>query len=299
MSSLTDTAPTFVQRLRARAADYAQLGKLRLALLVVISAGFGYVIGRPPLDVSLLGLAAVLAGGLLITLAANALNEVIERREDALMQRTADRPLPAGRLSVGHAAAFAVVVGAVGIGLIGACTNAVAAGWASAALLTYAFVYTPAKKLGVLAVPLGAFPGALPPLIGYVGATGHFDATGGLLFALQYLWQFPHFWAVAWRLDADYHRAGYRLLPAGRSRASATVILISLLGFGPVLAWGSAVGLISTPALAALVLVLAAFTWPAVALWRTRADADALRLMFASFLALPALQLILLLDHLL
>ncbi len=291
-------APTLAQRLRTRLNDYALLGKLRLAALVVISAGFGFVIGQPDGRLDALGLSFVLLGGLCITAAANALNEVLERHEDARMQRTAQRPIPAGRMSVGHAAGFAFVVGAVGIALIGVFTTAMAAAAASAALLSYAFVYTPAKRWGPIAVVIGAVPGALPPLIGYLAATGTLDARALLLFLLQFVWQFPHFWAVAWRLDADYARAGYRLLPDGRSRRSAQIILLCLLAFAPLLAWAWAAALISGWALALLVAICVLFAAPAVVLYRRLDDAAALRLMFASFIALPALQLVLLLDHL-
>jgi heme o synthase len=281
-------------------ADLAALGKLRLASLVVISAGIAYLIGAlsSGAAVNWLTLTAVVAGGLLITLSANALNEVIERHEDALMARTAERPLPAGRLTVLQATAFAMGCGVAGIALLGSLTNAWAAGLASVALLSYAFVYTPAKRWGPVAVFIGTVPGALPSLIGWVAATNHIGAEGLFLFGMQVLWQLPHFWAVAWRLRADYARGGFQLMPYPAGAPMARLIVISVLALLPLVSWAWAAGLLSVWAAAGLVLCVAAFAWPALQLVRSLSDADALRVMFASFIVLPVMQLIVLLDRL-
>jgi protoheme IX farnesyltransferase len=230
-------------RLRA----YGILTKPRLSVVVVFSAVMGAVIGGGgewwlwPL---------LLVGGYGVTGAANALNQVIERETDRLMVRTASRPLPLGQVSV--AEAVGVAIGCMGIGLVALA----AIRWEVAlvgllALLIYVFVYTPLKRVGPIAVVVGAIPGALPPVIGYWASQPVFDHQLWVLFGVQFLWQFPHFWIIAWISREDYGRAGFRLLPfldekSNRLAILAVSFLLSLSGLVVGLYSGLGAGLWTT-----------------------------------------------------
>ncbi|MEZ4737846.1 MAG: heme o synthase [Flavobacteriales bacterium] len=244
------------------------------------------------------GLLGLCFAGTLLTGASNALNQVLEVREDGLMKRTADRPLVRNVLSTTEAvvAAF-IAAGAATLMLwlqFGALTSIL--GFIS--LFMYVALYTPMKKSSSWAVFVGAFPGAFPPMLGYVAATGRFDLGAGLLFAMQFMWQFPHFWSIAWVLDEDYRRAGYKLLPGGAmpGRTSASLILLYTLFIIPVgiLPWFfgfTGMGACITAIVAGLIMVV-----PAVRLFISMDKKDARRLMFASFLYLPLVQLAYVLD---
>ncbi|RMG31975.1 MAG: protoheme IX farnesyltransferase [Bacteroidetes bacterium] len=291
----TALATTGLTGLKEKASSYFQLLKFRLSLLVALSATFGYAMagGSSWLHLLLMGV-----GGLLITGASNALNQLFEKETDKLMKRTAARPMPSERLRTGEALGFALLVAAAGIALIGYVFNLPAALLGIIGLLMYAFVYTPMKQVSPFAVFVGAIPGALPPLIGWVAFTGQLDPGGWLLFAFQFFWQFPHFWAIAWVLDEDYKRAGFRLLPShtGKSRFSALLILIYTACLVPLALFPYKAGLVALPGLLALMLLGLLFTIPAMQLYLRRQDAMAKRLMFASFLYLPAIQLAFLLG---
>ncbi|RMG75002.1 MAG: protoheme IX farnesyltransferase [Bacteroidetes bacterium] len=280
------------QWLRLKTRAYMELLKFRLSLLVALSAVFGYAMAAG--DASSWGLLLLMGlGGLMITGASNTLNQVFEREYDAKMARTAQRPMPTARLSVREAVAFALVLGLGGIALLGYFFNLEAALLGIIGLLSYAFVYTPMKRLSPFSVFVGAIPGGLPPLIGWVAFTGGLEAGGLLLFAFQFFWQFPHFWAIAWQLDDDYQKAGFKMLPtaSGRSQASARLILVYTLCLIPMAYFPLRLDMIAWPGALALVLAGLFFTWPAYRLFRNLDDKDARRLMFASFLYLPAIQL--------
>jgi protoheme IX farnesyltransferase len=279
---------TFTDALTARLADYAQLVKLRLSAVVVFSAVAGYAVAvganLQVLDALLLGL-----GGLLITSAANAMNEFIERDTDKLMARTADRPLPSGRMGMLEAVMLAGLMAVSGLLLIGVYFNELAGFVGAVALISYAFIYTPLKKAGPIAVWIGAVPGALPPVIGYVCAVGGLDERAVVLFAIQFIWQFIHFWSIAWLADADYARAGFRLLPAstGKSRGSAghVVVFAVILFFGGGLPWliGMSPGWVSV----CLLIIALPVVYCAAMLFKHLSDSAARRLMLASFVYLP------------
>jgi len=287
---------SFAGRLRAVAA----LFKLRLTSLVVVSAVLGYLLGVADgaflwVDLGLLALA-----GLLVTGASNALNQVIEVNEDALMDRTAGRPLVRGWLTVREALWLALLAGGAGTLILWLRFGPLAGTLGFLALFTYAALYTPLKKHTPWAVFVGAFPGAVPPMLGWVAATGEFGLGPGLLFAGQFMWQFPHFWAIAWVIDDDYRKAGFFLLPSrgGRDASSARLILLYTLFVIPtgMLPWAFGfTGVVSMwVAVAAGLLMLV----PAIRLMATRDTAHARRLMFASFLYLPAVQVAYVLDKL-
>jgi protoheme IX farnesyltransferase len=273
--------------------EVAILFKLRLASLVVVSAVLGYLMGVPQGTFSWWSLLVLVMGGTLLTGASNALNQVLEVRADALMKRTADRPLVRGTLSGAEAIAVAAIAGALGAGLLWWWFGRLTGVLGFLSLFMYVALYTPLKRHSAWAVFVGAFPGAFPPMLGYVAATGQFGLGPGLLFAMQFMWQFPHFWAIAWVLHEDYQRAGYHLLPSsgGRDARSAALILLYTLFVIPVgmLPWvfdltGPAAAWVA--ALAGVVMVV-----PAIGLVRTGSMRDARRLMFASFLYLPVVQL--------
>ena len=208
--------------------DLATLFKLRLGFFVVLSAVLGWFMATETIDLPTF--LTLTAGGYALTGASNGLNQIIERRVDGLMTRTSDRPLPTGRMTVKQALLWSLGAAVVGLACLFSLNPL--SGWLGvAALVSYAFVYTPLKAKTSLCVFVGAFPGALPPMIGYVAATGDFGIEPGTLFAVQFMWQFPHFWSIAWLAHDDYLRAGYKMLPfnAGRSERSAQLILLYTL----------------------------------------------------------------------
>lgn len=276
------------------------LFKLRLAALVVVSAVLGYLMGVAPGAFSMAELLLLVLGGTLLTGASNALNQVVEVGEDSRMMRTAERPLVKGTLSAAEAIAAAFVAGSAGILILWLAFGPLTGILGFISLFMYAALYTPLKKHSPWAVFVGAFPGAFPPMLGYVAATGQFGLGPGLLFAMQFMWQFPHFWAIAWVLDEDYARGGFRLLPSrgGTDARSAFLILLYTLFVIPVglLPW--AFGFVGPWAAWVSVAMGLVMLWPAWRLFRSHDRADAKRLMFASFLYLPVVQVAYVLDRL-
>ncbi|MFN3874886.1 MAG: heme o synthase [Flavobacteriales bacterium] len=275
------------------------LFKLRLASLVVVSAALGYLMGVAPGAFSAWELLVLTMAGTLLTGASNALNQLLEIREDALMRRTADRPLVKGSLTPAEAIIAAMAAGTLGIAGLWAAFGPLTGILGFISLFMYVALYTPLKKHSPWAVFVGAFPGAFPPMLGYVAATGHFGLGPGLLFAMQFMWQFPHFWAIAWLLHDDYARAGFRLLPSpgGTDRSSAMMILLYTLFVIPVgmLPW--VFGFVGPAAMATAVAMGALMLWPAWRLFCTGGRSDARRLMFASFAYLPLVQLAYVIDR--
>lgn len=203
--------------------DYLQLIKFTLSFMVVFSCVVSYLL-VPGVQFEFLLVLELFIAGILITGSANALNEILERDTDSLMKRTAGRPVAAGRMPVQEATLFALLTGAGGVGMMWLCFN-----WQSAmlglfSLVLYAFVYTPLKKINSISVLVGAFPGALPCLVGWVAGAGAFTAGGWILFSIQFLWQFPHFWAIAWVAHRDYEKAGFKLLPGSEGPTKFTAL---------------------------------------------------------------------------
>lgn len=284
----------------AKLREVAVLFKLRLASLVVVSAVLGYLMGIPAGAFSWLSIAGLIIGGTLLTGASNALNQVLEVREDAQMRRTGDRPLVRGTLSSNEAVLAAFVAGGIGTLMLWLLFGPLTGILGFISLFMYVALYTPLKQYSPWAVFVGAFPGAFPPMLGYVAATGQFGLGPGLLFAMQFMWQFPHFWAIAWVLDEDYRRAGFKLLPSsgGRDRSSAFLILLYTLFVIPIgmLPW--VFGFTGMVAMVVAVLAGVVMLVPAWRLYRSRDVRDARKLMFASFIYLPIVQLAYVLDRL-
>ncbi len=271
--------------------DYVALGKFRLASLVVFSAVIGYFIA--PGSYILSEVLLLIGGGFLVTASSNAFNQVWERNLDVKMDRTKDRPVAAGRLSVFEGILFAVLTGVVGeICLF--TLNDLSGILGLMALVMYVLIYTPLKPISPIAVFVGAFPGSIPPLLGYVASTGHFGLEPGLLFLVQFFWQFPHFWSIAWKIHDDYIKAGFYLLPsrAGRTKGSAFSIFVYSTAMIPVgiLPWlydlNNNVSMIVATLLGTMLAI------PAYKLYKTLDMKYAKQLMFYSFAYLPLIQLL-------
>lgn len=286
----TIARPAPVGTLIAKLRDYTLLTKFRLSVLVVMSALLGYFFADQP--VSGIQLFALIVGGYLVTGSSNAFNQIIERELDGRMTRTAQRPLPSGNMSVKEATLAAALMGFAGILMLWFMLNALSGVLGLLALLMYVAIYTPLKRKGPIAVFVGAFPGAIPPMLGYVAHTGQFGLIPGLLFATQFIWQFPHFWAIAWKSHDDYLKAGYYLLPApNKSRSNATIILVYTLFLIPISLMP--VLFVSQPLAVGSVVAIAgmAFAWFAFKLYRHPQERPALYLMLFSFIYLPIVQI--------
>jgi heme o synthase len=285
--------------LSAKLRDYALLTKVRLSLLGVFSSAIAYAMASSG-HIDWVSIVVICLGGFLTTGASNALNQVIEKDFDLLMNRTMNRPLPQERMSVIEALLVAGVMGVAGIGLLWIYFNQLAALFAALALLSYAFIYTPMKRYSPLAVVVGAVPGALPPLIGWVAATGSLSMEALAMFAIQFVWQFPHFWAIAWVSHDDYTKAGYKLLPSaeGRTKSSALQTLIVTALILPVGLWPLYLGVTGWMSAAVVTAAGLFFFLQSVELYRSCSVAAARRLMFGSFFYLPVVQLALYFDHL-
>lgn len=277
--------------------DYNQLIKTRLTLLVVFSSVVTYLTAAHGGTVNWFDLFILTIGGILVTGAANGINQVIEKNYDKLMVRTANRPVATNRMSVTEAGFASFVMGATGVILIGLFLNQTTSYLALISLILYAFIYTPMKRISPVSVFIGAFPGALPPLLGWTAYTDGISYEGLVLFGVQFFWQFPHFWSIAWILDEDYKRAGFKMLPSyGKDKKSALVTLaftLMLIPIGLVPTFEGYTGIVSgvIAVMAGVVLSYYAFR-----LFRTCENKDAKRLMFASFLYLPLVQLAYLFD---
>ena len=205
----------------ARFRDYSQLLKPNLSFMVVFSSVIGYLMA-PGIAFGWKEVILLFAGGVLVTGSANTINQILERYSDALMKRTKLRPMPDGRMGAAEAWVVAFISGTLGVIILSYYFNALAGILSLISLLLYAFLYTPMKKIHPIAVLIGAVPGALPPLIGWAAATGSLGMGGWVLFALQFIWQFPHFWAIAWVGFEDYTNAGIRMLPSSEGKTRFT-----------------------------------------------------------------------------
>jgi len=279
----------------AKAKAYVELIKLKLTLAVVFSGVFGYCLAADEIDwwkVVVLVIASIA-----ITGAANIINQIIEKDSDKVMKRTAVRPLPTGRLSVNEAAVFAFILFCIACYLFTEVFNIRAAALAVLSLLLYGFVYTPLKRKGQIAVFIGALPGAFPPMIGWVAATNHFGWAPGILFAIQFFWQFPHFWAIGWLAFDEYKKAGIQMMPGhGKNADTAFRIMIYTLFLVPVGWLPYMLGM--TGINSALVAMIGGILFLAQTfhLMRTCTDKAALQMMFGSLLYLPIVQIVYLLD---
>jgi len=283
---------------RTRAADYITLAKPRLNLLVIVSALAGYVMaGGDTADVS--ALFWTIAGTGLVAGGASAFNQILERDQDALMHRTRLRPLPDGRMSSSEAAVWAGVLSAAGLLTLILGVNPLAGGVALATLACYAVIYTPLKRRTSLATVIGAIPGALPPVIGWAAADGSLSRGAWILFAIVFLWQMPHFLAIAWMYREDYARAGFPMLPVlepdGHSTSRQAVIYAAALL--PVALAPTLVGMSGAIYFAGALVLSLLFLGMSVRFAASRRTPDARRLFFSSLVYLSLLWILMIADR--
>ena len=281
----------------AKLKDYFQLTKFTLSFTVVFSCVVSYLL-VPGISFDFISVLLLFVGGLLITGSANAINQATEKDTDAMMKRTASRPVAAGRMSVDEAWTFAIVAGVIGIAIIGIWFNWLAAGLSAFSLFLYGFVYTPLKKIHSIAVLVGAIPGALPCLIGWVAGADAFTSGGWILFFLQFFWQFPHFWAIAWVSHGDYSKAGFRLLPSdgGPTRYAAVQAILYSVILIPIGLLPYFTGMSGIVSLIVVTLANLAMIFQCIRLFREMNIKAARRVMFSSYIYLPVVLLALLSD---
>jgi heme o synthase len=294
MSSET-AAPSGSFKIASKLRDYKLLIKFNLSFMVVFSALISYLLAPKVKEFDIKAIVLFFVGGMLVTGSANAINQVVERDTDALMKRTANRPVASGRMSVEEGWAFAVITGIGGI-LILAHFNFLTAALAAFSLFVYAFIYTPLKKVSSVSVLVGAIPGSLPCLIGWAAGNDDLSAGGWVLFALQFFWQFPHFWAIAWIAHKDYTAAGFKMLPSneGPTKYSAIQAIIYSLLLLPVGVLPYITGMSGIVSLAVVLLANLLMVWQCVRLYREMTVNAARRVMFSSYIYLPVVLLALL-----
>ncbi len=278
--------------------DYMQLMKPNLSFMIVFSSVVGYLLA-PGIAFSWKEVILLFLGGMLVTNGANIINQILERYSDRYMKRTMNRPLPDGRMQIKEAWFLTFLSAFLGVIIIGYFFNWLAASISFVSLLLYGFAYTPMKKIHPVATLIGAIPGALPPLIGWTAATGNlFEMSGWSLFFIQFLWQFPHFWAIAWVGYEDYLKAGIRMLPSNAGKTtftglqcmfySLTLIPVAMLphhiGFSGIVGMWVAVA-------CGVLYFMASFNF-----YRKNDKKSAKTLMYTSFAYLPIVLLALILD---
>jgi protoheme IX farnesyltransferase len=295
---LAASAPVAALPRAVRLADLAELTKPGITLMVVLTAGLGFLLaaaGRLPL----LLLAATLLGTGMVAAGSSALNHVLERDSDGLMRRTAGRPLPAGRLDPDVALLFGVSVAVGGLALLALAVNLLTALLGALALAGYLFVYTPLKKRSSLSTVVGAVPGAIPPMMGWCAVRGELDLAAWVLFGILFFWQMPHFLAIAWLCREDYGRGGFPMLPVidpGGSWSGRQAVLYGS-ALVPVSLLPSLMGLSGVVYFAGALALGLAYLGFCLAFALRRSNPSARRLMFASLLYLPAVLLAMLLDR--
>jgi protoheme IX farnesyltransferase len=278
--------------------DFKEITKMRLAISVVFSSVAGYFLGAEEVNFVTVLLLAI--GGYCMVGASNAYNQIIERDLDVLMDRTKNRPIPAGRMSVNTAFVIAstlTVLGLITLYII----NPKTAMFGAISIFLYVSVYTPLKTRTPLSVFVGAFPGAIPFMLGWVAATNEFSIEPGTLFMIQFFWQFPHFWAIGWWMFDDYKKGGFFMLPTGK-RDKGTAIQVILYTVWTILVslipvFGVTGRLFLTPYAGAVILMLGlGMLYYAFKLYKNRDAVSAKKLMFASVSYITLLQIVYVLD---
>lgn len=289
--SVKELKPSIIQ-------DFKEITKMRLALSVVFSSVAGYFLGADTIDWSVVGLLSL--GGYFMVGASNAFNQIIEKDLDVLMNRTKNRPVPSGRMSVTTAFVIAVVFTILGLVIL-YNINKQTALFGAISIFLYTCVYTPLKTKTPLSVFVGAIPGAIPFMLGWVAATNNFGIEPGVLFALQFFWQFPHFWAIGWFLFEDYKRGGFFMLPTGKQDKGTAVqtimytvwtILVSIV---PVF---GVTGELKLSILAAIVVFLLGLVmlYYALQLFKKMTEKAAKQLMLASVIYISLIQIVYVVD---
>ena len=278
--------------------DFLQLTKFRLAISVVFSSLAGYLLAADKIETQFLF--GLFFGGFSMVGASNAFNQLIEKNKDSLMSRTQNRPLPGGRMSNITAFTIATVLAFLGI-LILQYINYKTALFGVLSVFLYACIYTPLKSVTSLAVFVGAFPGAIPFMLGWVAATGSFGIEPGILFMIQFFWQFPHFWAIGWMVDDEYKKAGFKMLPTGSPDKTTAFLIVFyslwtiIISILPYTRYSGDLNL-SIQAAIALILIGGYFLYFAFKLMHQKTKKAARNLMYASIVYISFLQIIYVLD---
>ena len=286
---------------------FGQLLKFKLSITVVFSAMIGYLLGFDQFNLQ--HFTYLIFGGFLVTGSANAFNQILEKEKDKLMDRTAVRPLPQGNLTVVQAVIFAFIIGVVGLFLLnkinpqgsfyGVMSKSSFFGLIS--ILLYVLSYTPLKRVSTISIFVGAIPGAIPFLLGYVAATDDFGLAAGTLFAIQFFWQFPHFIAIAWALDEEYKKAGFKMLFGGKKNkypALVSIITSTLMTIVSVIPFFLIEDLnLSIYSFFVILFLGFWFTYKSVKLYISTDDKDARKLMLTSFAYLPLMQMVYVIDR--
>ncbi len=278
--------------------DFKQLTKFGLSLSVVFSSVAGYLLAVDIIDYKTLALLSI--GGYCMVGASNAFNQIIEKKPDALMARTKNRPLPAGRMSVNTAMIIAVILTIIGI-LILYSINAKTALFGAISIFLYTSAYTPLKPITPLSVFVGAIPGAIPFMLGWVAATGEFGIEAGVLFMIQFFWQFPHFWAIGWLQFDEYKKAGFNLMPTGEKnkKASKLIIIYTLfmlvVSVFPMLRLTGSLYLLPLSAVIILILGMVMLYF-GIKLHKEQTNIMARKLMLSSVLYITLIQIIYVID---
>lgn len=278
--------------------DYMMLIKFSLSFMVVFSAVVSYLLAPKVVEYNWKMIILFFIAGFLVTGSANAVNQVVEKDTDALMKRTAKRPVASGRMSSGEGWVFAIVAGLAGVFILAYYFNMLSAVIAALSWFIYAFMYTPLKKISSVSVLVGAVPGALPCLIGWAAGQDELSAGGWILFAIQFFWQFPHFWAIAWIAHTDYTRAGFKLMPSveGPGKYSAIQAVIYSLVLVPVGVLPYLAGMSGVVSFWILLGTNLFMVWLCIQLYRKMTVQAARRVMFGSYIYLAIVLMALLAD---
>jgi heme o synthase len=299
-ATAADAHPTFAACAYAMVSDYWALTKPEVNFLIAVATFTGFYLGHAPepQGFPFLLLIHTLLGTLLVASGTGTLNQYIERRFDAQMRRTARRPLAAGRLNASGVLCFGVALSAVGISYLAIAVNVLASLLAIATMLSYLFLYTPLKRKTPLCTLVGAFPGAMPPLIGWAAASGRLSLAAWALYAVLFLWQLPHFMAIAWMYRDDYSRAGYLVLPNGKSNADfmGWLTVLPLLGLNLVSLIPAFTGHAGPVYPVGALLIGSSFLYFGAQLARRKSNSAARRLLQASIIYLPLVFILLMIG---
>ena len=291
-------AVTFVEHFKSRLNDFKAITKMGLSLSVVFSCISGYLLAAEDINISIILLLAL--GGYCMVGASNVFNQIIERELDGLMQRTKSRPIPMKKISIVNSFIIAVLLTLTGLTIL-YLINERTAMFAAVSIFIYTSVYTPLKQITPLSVFAGAIPGAIPFMLGWVACTGEFGIEPGVLFMIQFFWQFPHFWSIAWFLDDDYKKAGFKMLPTGEKDKGTALQIIAYITWTILICIAPAIfntGRLTISNYAAVLIVIMGmiFLYYGFRLFKNQSSKEARKLMLVSILFLTSIQLIYVID---
>ena len=288
----------FVEHFKSRLNDFKAITKMGLSLSVVFSCISGYLLAAENINISIILLLAL--GGYCMVGASNVFNQIIERELDGLMQRTKSRPIPMKKISIVNSFIIAVLLTLAGLTILYSINERTAM-FAAVSIFIYTSVYTPLKQITPLSVFAGAIPGAIPFMLGWVACTGEFGIEPGVLFMIQFFWQFPHFWSIAWFLDDDYKKAGFKMLPTGEKDKGTALQIIAYIIWTILICIAPAIfntGRLTISNYAAVLIVVIGmiFLYYGFRLFKNQSSKEARKLMLVSILFLTSIQLIYVID---